>query len=62
MIEPIFWKYHGRPHWGKIHSLGQAELSKLYPRFEDFREIRRRLDPEGRMLNNHLRKIFGEST
>ena len=22
LIEPIFWKYGGRPHWGKIHSLG----------------------------------------
>jgi hypothetical protein len=22
LIEPIFWKYGGRPHWGKVHSLG----------------------------------------
>ncbi len=61
LIEPIFWKYGGRPHWGKIHSLGHAQLTKLYPRFEDFREIRRQLDPDGRMLNDHLRGVFGES-
>jgi FAD/FMN-containing dehydrogenase len=60
LIEPIFWKHGGRPHWGKIHSLEHAELTKLYPRFEDFREIRKQIDPQGRMLNDHLRDIFGE--
>jgi FAD-linked oxidoreductase len=59
LVEPIFWKYGGRPHWGKIHSLGASELAKLYPRFRDFLEIREYLDPRGRMLNHHLRKLFG---
>jgi FAD-linked oxidoreductase len=58
IIEPIFWKYGGRPHWGKIHSLGHNQLSELYPRYRDFLEIRESLDPEGRMLNDHLRKLF----
>lgn len=59
LVEPIFWKYEGRPHWGKLHMLGGAELSQLYPRWEDFRGLRRRLDPEGRFLNEHLRKVLG---
>lgn len=58
-VEPIFWKYGGRPHWGKIHSLGHAELTRLYPQFEAFRAIRVDLDPEGRLLNDHLKKLFG---
>ncbi len=58
LIEPIFWKYGGRPHWGKIHSLGFKELNALYPRFRDFVEIREFMDPEGRLLNQHLKKIF----
>jgi FAD-linked oxidoreductase len=62
LIEPIFWKYGGRPHWGKIHTLGADELSKLYPQFEKFQDLRARLDPEGRMLNDHLRKLFGVNT
>jgi FAD/FMN-containing dehydrogenase len=33
-------------------------MPALYPRFEDFRSIRRRLDPEGRFLNDHLRNLF----
>lgn len=58
IIEPIFWKYGGRPHWGKIHSLGHNELKVLYPRYREFMEVRESLDPEGRMLNEHLKKLF----
>ena len=60
LIEPIFWKYGGRPHWGKVHSLGASQLRELYPRFDDFSALRRELDPDGRLLNPHLAKIFGE--
>jgi len=60
LIEPIFWKYGGRPHWGKIHSLGAAQLRELYPRFADFQALRSRFDPHGRMLNPHLHKLFME--
>lgn len=59
-IEPIFWKYGGRPHWGKIHTLDAKRLKALYPRhWQDFQEVRLALDPQGKMLNNHLRRIFG---
>jgi FAD-linked oxidoreductase len=58
LMEPIFWKYGGRPHWGKVHSLGARQLTDLYPRFADFQELRAQLDPDGRMLNEHLRKLF----
>ena len=57
-IEPIFWKYGGRPHWGKIHSLGARQLRKLYPHFDDFVELQSEFDPAGRMLNPHLIKVL----
>ncbi len=58
-IEPIFWKYNGRPHWGKIHTLDSKRLAKLYPdHWEAFGKLRRHLDPEGRMLNEHLKRVF----
>lgn len=60
LIEPIFWKYGGRPHWGKIHSLGAEQLTQLYPRFSEFQALRKTLDPTGRFLNDHLRHVFGE--
>ena len=61
LIEPIVWKYGGHPHWGKIHSLGTEQLAGLYPRFDEFNAIRKALDPQGRLLNAHLRKVFGEA-
>ncbi len=58
LIEPIFWKYGGRPHWGKVHSLDARALRALYPRFADFQALRADMDPAGRMLNAHLRKVL----
>ncbi len=58
-IEKIFWKYQGRPHWGKLHSLGAAQLKALYPRWDEFADLRQQLDPQGRFLNAHLRRVFG---
>jgi FAD-linked oxidoreductase len=59
-IEPIFWKYQGRPHWGKLHTLDAPRLAALYPRhWQDFQEARRQLDPQGKMLNPYLKKILG---
>lgn len=58
LVEPIFWKYEGRPHWGKLHRLGARELAASYPRWDDYQRVRERLDPEGRMLNAHLRKLL----
>jgi len=58
-IEPIFWKYRGRPHWGKIHTLDAKRLAALYPHhWQDFQQLRQSLDPQGKMLNKHLRDIF----
>lgn len=60
LLEPIFWKYEGRPHWGKLHSLSARELARLYPRWRDFQELRREWDPHGKFLNDALRKLFLE--
>lgn len=58
-VEPIFWKYQGRPHWGKLHNLNANQLARLYPRFQEFTEIRAAMDPGGKFLNGHLRSILG---
>lgn len=59
LIEPILIRHGGRPHWGKLHSLHGQQLAALYPRWNDFLEIRRELDPKGRMLNPYLMGLFG---
>lgn len=55
---PIYRAHNGRPHWGKLHEMGWTELSAMYPRWHDFQAVRKQFDPQGRMLNAHLRKLF----
>lgn len=58
-IEAIFQRYEGRPHWGKLHTLGPATLAARYPHWDDFRRVRAALDPSGVFLNDYLRQLFG---
>lgn len=60
-LEPIMQRYAGRPHWGKLHGMDRRALAEVIPGLERFREIRRELDPGGRLLNAHLRHLLGES-
>jgi FAD-linked oxidoreductase len=59
LIEPILRRYGGRPHWGKLNSLSGNDFAALYPRWRDFGALRRSMDPEGRFLNDYLRRLFG---
>ncbi|MGD0143892.1 MAG: D-arabinono-1,4-lactone oxidase [Rhizomicrobium sp.] len=56
--EAIFRSYDGRPHWGKRHTRTAAEFETLYPEFDRYRQLRKRLDPAGKFLNAHLKAIF----
>lgn len=56
--EVIFRRHQGRPHWAKMHSLAYRDLAPLYPHWDEFQGVRSRLDPAGRFLNEHLRKLF----
>jgi FAD-linked oxidoreductase len=58
LIEPILRRHGGRPHWGKLNSLTGADFAALYPRWKDAGEVRRALDPQGRMLNPYLKGLF----
>jgi FAD-linked oxidoreductase len=57
--EPIFRKYGGRPHWGKMHSLTAAELSALYPRWKDAMAVRREMDPDNRFVSPYMARLLG---
>ena len=58
-VDAILRRYGARPHWGKLHFNTADDMPRLYPRYGDFCAIRRRLDPAGRFLNDHLRALFG---
>lgn len=58
MVQRTLAPFAARPHWGKQHWLGRRELSALYPRFEDFRAVRRAADPQGVLLTGYLRHLL----
>ncbi len=60
-IEPIFRRYGGRPHWGKINSMTRADFRQHYEHWDDFVAVRQALDPDGKFLNPYLSSLFGEA-
>jgi FAD/FMN-containing dehydrogenase len=58
-VQAICLNHGGRPHWGKMHSLKAAQLSRLYPRWDDFLALREKMDPAGVFLTPYLRGLFG---
>jgi L-gulonolactone oxidase len=58
-VEDAFAAVAGRPHWGKLHRLGAAELADRYPRFGEFVALRDELDPTGLFGNAYLDRVLG---
>ncbi|WP_350349426.1 D-arabinono-1,4-lactone oxidase [Agromyces sp. G08B096] len=58
-VEEIMLAHGGRPHWGKMHSLGAEALAERYPRFDDFLAVRDELDPERRFGNAYVERVLG---
>jgi FAD/FMN-containing dehydrogenase len=57
----VFRRHGARPHWGKLHNYSPAELRAQYPQWKRFAELRRDLDPQGRMLTPYMKQLLGES-
>ena len=58
-VEAIMDEYGGRPHWGKRHFQTAETLRPRYPRWDDFRTVRARLDPDGRFGNAYSDRVLG---
>ncbi|GLK63305.1 MULTISPECIES: D-arabinono-1,4-lactone oxidase [Paracoccus] len=57
-VDRILRDYGARPHWGKMHFLTGEDVTEIYPRANEFRALRRKLDPQGIYLNDHLSQLF----
>ncbi|MQM24996.1 D-arabinono-1,4-lactone oxidase [Glycomyces albidus] len=51
--------FAARPHWGKLFSIPMNEVRSRYPRMGDFADLRARVDPEGKFLNDFSAGLFG---
>ncbi len=59
-VANIMSDFEGRPHWGKMHFLTQSELSKLYPKWNEFLSTRDQLDPSRTFANAYTEQVFGK--
>ena len=58
-VETLMREFDGRPHWGKLHFQTRETLRPLYPQWDEFQEIRARLDPKGCFANPYLDRVLG---
>jgi FAD-linked oxidoreductase len=58
-VEEVMRAYGGRPHWGKVHTRTADDLRPDYPLFDEFLELRERLDPARVFSNAYLRRVLG---
>lgn len=59
-VEEILTGHGGRPHWGKMHTRDAAYLRTVYPRFDEFRAVRDRYDPDRVFGNDYLTRVLGD--
>ncbi|HEY6797172.1 MAG TPA: FAD-binding protein [Kineosporiaceae bacterium] len=59
VLELVAARYDGRPHWGRPHRLRADVLRARYPRFDDARVVRDRVDPRRVFSNLHLQRVLG---
>ena len=54
MCDERLFAQGGRPHWGKLHFMTGERLATLFEKYDAFKTIRRKFDPAGMFLNDHL--------
>jgi len=58
--EKVFTKYNARPHWGKSQHLTTEQYSKLYPKLQDFNNLRKTYDPKNLYVNDFIQQVFNK--
>ena len=60
LVEAELKPFTPRPHWAKVNTVHAPQIVAAYPRANDFLELRKRYDPQGRFLNAYMKdKLLG---
>jgi L-gulonolactone oxidase len=53
-------EFKGKPHWAKaiVSPISELDLASLYPRWNEFKALRKQLDPQGMFVNAYLQRIM----
>lgn len=55
LIENELAPFEPRPHWGKLFTLHSERLRSSYEKIQEFVELAKKYDPQGKFQNNFLR-------
>jgi xylitol oxidase len=58
VVEAALDRFGPRPHWGKMHARTPSQVAAQYDRLGDFRDLCRRRDPDGKFVNEYLRRYL----
>ncbi|KAI5453970.1 D-arabinono-1,4-lactone oxidase [Naganishia albida] len=56
----IMAEHDGRPHWAKQHGFTADTLRQTYEKYDDFFQVVRQADPEGRWRCGYTQRHFGD--
>lgn len=62
LLEESLAPFAPRPHWGKLFVTEPAQIAAMFPRLNDFRSLRSRMDPDGKFLNAFVARLLGENS
>lgn len=58
-IEDALLPIGARPHWGKCFAADAEQVATLYPRWQDFANLRQQVDPGRKFGNAWLERVIG---
>ncbi|NOT59410.1 MAG: FAD-binding protein, partial [Acidobacteria bacterium] len=58
VVEELLSQYGARPHWGKLFTITPAQLKARYERYNDFQQLLRKYDPQGKFRNEFLDNVM----
>ena len=50
--------FNPRYHYGKIVNITSSRMRAVYPKFDDFLQVRSKLDPQGVFMNEMLSELL----
>jgi xylitol oxidase len=53
-LEEVLEPFNARPHWGKLFSLDPTKLQARYEKMDDFKNLMKQFDPEGKFRNEFI--------
>ena len=61
VLEEALAQFAPRPHWGKLFVTTPEQIAARFPRINEFRVLRARMDPDRKFLNAFVAGVLGES-